>query len=31
MEYEQNNLKKYIWSVKLPWVESIIGKDGKVH
>jgi hypothetical protein len=30
-EYERSRMFQDIWAVKLPWAESILGADGKVH
>jgi hypothetical protein len=30
-EYERSRVYQDIWAAKLPWVESVVGDDGKVH
>jgi hypothetical protein len=30
-EYERSRVYQDIWAAKLPWAESVLDNDGKVH
>jgi hypothetical protein len=30
-DYERSRVYQDIWATKLPWAESVLGNDGKVH